>query len=96
MSPQPHDLRLIPGDENIPYFVVGGRYSDTSFTNLLAADPTEGPLDSYEDAVEVWRAASMQHVDEAFVRYLVVQAPTAEEAQTHTEESTDRPASRIA
>lgn len=96
MTPQPHDLRLVPNDENLPYFVVGGRYSDTTFANLLAADPTVGPLATYDEAVEVWRAASMQHVDEAFVRYLVVQAASPEDAQTHAEESQDRPATRIA
>jgi hypothetical protein len=29
----------------------------------------------------------MQHVDEAFVRYLVVQAASPEDAQIHAEES---------
>lgn len=96
MPPEPHDLRLISGNNQLPYFVVGGRYQDTTFTALTAADPTAGPFDSYEEAVEVWRAASMQHVDEAFVRYLVVQAPDATEAQTHAEESSDRPATRTA
>jgi hypothetical protein len=60
--------------------VIGGRYSDTTFTSLTAAEATEGPFDTYEEAVEVWHAASMQHVDEAFVRYLVVQAASAEES----------------
>ncbi|MBT5772847.1 MAG: DUF4170 domain-containing protein [Dehalococcoidia bacterium] len=96
MTPQPHDLRLVPNDENLPYFVIGGRYSDTTFTSLTTAEATEGPFDSYDEAVEVWRAASMQHVDEAFVRYLVVQAASAQDAQTHAEESQDRPATRIA
>ena len=96
MTPQPHDLRLVPNDESLPYFVVGGRYSDTTFTSLTNGDPTEGPFDSYEEAVEVWRVASMQHVDEAFVRYLVVQAATPEDAQTHAEESQDHPTTRIA
>lgn len=96
MTPQPHDLRLVPNDENLPYFVIGGRYSDTTFTSLITADPTEGPFDRYEDAVEVWRTASMQHVDEAFVRYLVVQAATSKDAQSHAEESQHRPNTRIA
>jgi len=96
MTPQPHDLRLVDGNDRLPYFVVGGRYQDTTFTSLTAPDPTAGPFDTYEQAVEVWRAASMQHVDEAFVRYLVVQAPDAQEAQTHAEESGDQPATRTA
>jgi uncharacterized protein DUF4170 len=86
MSPQPHDLQLVPGDHNLPHFVVGGRYTDTSFTTLIDADPARGPFDTYQQAVEAWRAASMQHVDEAFVRYLVIQAATPADAQTHAEE----------
>jgi hypothetical protein len=38
----------------------------------------------------------MQHVDEAFVRHLVVRATDAEDAQTHADESQDRPATRSA
>ncbi len=96
MSPQPHDLRLVPGDDTLPHFVVGGRYTNTSFTTLTSAEPTDGPFDSYHEAVEAWRAASMQHVDEAFVRFLVVQAATPEEAQTHAEESQGHPDARTA
>jgi hypothetical protein len=87
MTLRPHDLRLVPSDETLPYFVIGGRYSDTTFTNLIAADPTVGPFSTYDESVEVWRASSMQHVDEAFVRYLVVQAASPEDAQIHAEES---------
>ena len=96
MTAQPHDLELVPGEPDLSYFVVGGRYSDTTFTSLTKADPTKGPFESYDQAVDSWRAASMQHVDEAFVRYLIVQATDAEDAQTHAEESQDRPATRSA
>ena len=96
MTPQPHDLQPVPGEADLPYFVVGGRYGDTTFTNLTDADTTAGPFQSYDEAVEVWRAASMSHVDEAFVRYLIVQAADAEDAQSHAEESEDRPATRSA
>ena len=71
---------------DLPFFVVGGRYQDTSFTALLEPAPTEGPFDRYEDAVDVWRAHSMRHVDEAFVRYLIVQAGSAETAAERAEE----------
>jgi len=96
MSPQPHDLQLVPDDDTNPYFVVGGRYAHTSFTTLTNADPASGPFDTYQGAFEAWRAASMQHVDEAFVRYLVVQAATPEDAQTHAEESAEGRDTRIA
>lgn len=73
-------------ESGLPYFVVGGRYTDTSFTALLEAAPSEGPYERYDDAVDVWRANSMRHIDEAFVRYLIVQADSAEVASTLAEE----------
>lgn len=96
MSPQPHDLQVVPSDDDLPHFVVGGRYTDTSFTTLIEADPAQGPFDTYQQAVEAWRAASMQHVDEAFVRYIVIQAATPKDAQTHAEESAESRDTRIA
>jgi hypothetical protein len=69
-----------------PYFVVGGRYSDTSFTKLLEPAPAEGPYLRYDDAVDVWRANSMRHIDEAFVRYVIVQADSLEAASEQAEE----------
>jgi hypothetical protein len=86
IKPQHSDHRLTDGSD-LPYFVVGGRYADTSFTKLVEPGTPEGPFDRYEDAVDVWRANSMRHIDEAFVRYLIVHAATAEEAGEHAEES---------
>ena len=96
MPPQPHDLQIVPGDADLPYFVVGGRYLDTTFTNLTEADPAAGPFETYDEAVEVWRAASIKHIDEAFVRYIVVQAADAEDAQSHAVEPDDRSTTRSA
>jgi hypothetical protein len=63
------------------YFVVGGRYRDTSFRDLVRPDPPEGPFDRYQDALASWRAKSVRHIDEAFVRYTIVpEAPAAEAA----------------
>ena len=50
-SPQHHDVRLASGAV-LPYFVVGGRYEDTSFTTLTEAEPPEGPFEDYDDAVD--------------------------------------------
>ena len=86
ISPQHQDVRLTT-EGGSPYFVVGGRYQDTSFTRLVEAAPTEGPFERYDDAVDVWRAQSMRHIDEAFVRYLIVQAATPEAAGEHAEEA---------
>jgi hypothetical protein len=79
--------------EELPHFVVGGRYTDTSFSQLLEAAPALGPFDRHEDAVDAWRGESMRHIDEAFVRYLIVRAESAEAAATQAEESpSERPA----
>lgn len=90
------DLRPESEDETpadgLLHFVVGGRYSDTSFTALLEAAPTEGPYERYDDAVDVWRANSMRHIDEAFVRYLIVQASSPEAAAGLAEEPPEQPA----
>lgn len=85
ISPQHGDVRLASETDH-PYFVVGGRYADTTFTTLTDAAPAEGPYDRYDDAVDVWRAHSMRHIDEAFVRYLIVQADSPEAAAHHAEE----------
>ena len=84
-GPQDSDVRLVDASDD-PYFVVGGRYADTSFTDLIEAAPTEGPYARYDDAVDVWRANSMRHIDEAFVRYVIVQADSPEAASDHAEE----------
>jgi len=85
ITPQHHDLRLTE-DADLPYFVVGGRYTDTSFAALVDPDPVEGPFDDYDDAVDVWRANSMRHIDEAFVRYLIVHADSPEDASSHAQQ----------
>lgn len=90
ISPQHGDVRLA-SEADQPYFVVGGRYADTSFTALVEAAPAEGPYDRYDDAIDVWRANSMRHIDEAFVRYLIVQADSPEAA---TEQAEEPPAQR--
>jgi hypothetical protein len=61
----------------MPYYVVGGRYRDTTFREITHADAAEGPLLRYEDALATWRAKSVRHIDEAFVRYEIVRATDA-------------------
>ncbi len=63
------------------YFVVGGRYRDTTFREVVRADPPEGPFDDYDDALALWRSKSVQHIDEAFVRYQIVRAERAADAE---------------
>jgi hypothetical protein len=81
---------------DLSHFVIGGRYTDTSFSELLEAAPTQGPFERYEDAVDAWRGESMRHIDEAFVRYLIVRAETAEVAAALAEEPPSERAVRSA
>lgn len=91
-SPQAGSDAPVTADD-LPHFVIGGRYTDTSFSQLIEAAPTQGPFDGYEDAVDAWRGESMRHIDEAFVRYLIVRAESAEAAAAQAEESpSERPA----
>ena len=55
------------------YWVVGGEYTDTSFTRI-AGDGQEqriGPFATYEEARKQWAARSMASVDNALVRYRI-------------------------
>lgn len=61
----------------MPYFVTGGAYRDTTFTDLVEADPVDGPFEHYADAYLAWRGRSMAHVDDAFWRFEIVDAETA-------------------
>ena len=65
----------------MPYFVVGGEYGDTSFEEFVNPDAIEGPFQRYDDAYAAWRRRSIAHIDEAFVRYRIVRAKRAAEAE---------------
>lgn len=59
------------------YYVVGGEYSDTTFRDLVKPAPVAGPFDDYLDAYEAWRARSLETVDQAYVRFQIVQTVDA-------------------
>ncbi len=65
----------------MPYFVVGGEYRDTTFEQFVTPDAIEGPFESYDDAYSAWRRRSIAHIDQAFVRYRIVRAKRADEAE---------------
>jgi hypothetical protein len=56
------------------YWVVGGEYVDSSFAALLPERRPEryGPFRSYDDARKEWQARTMATIDNALVRYQVV------------------------
>lgn len=55
------------------YWVIGGVYASTEFNALV--EGTEelklGPFDDYAEAKAVWRAKSMENVDDAFARFRI-------------------------
>ncbi|MGE5147984.1 MAG: DUF4170 domain-containing protein [Candidatus Eiseniibacteriota bacterium] len=55
------------------YWVVGGEYTDTSFTKVAGNGEEErvGPFTSYAEARRQWAARSMAQVDNALVRYRI-------------------------
>jgi hypothetical protein len=57
------------------YWVVGGEYADSSFAALLPGCRPEryGPYRSYEDARREWQARTMATIDNALVRYRIVE-----------------------
>lgn len=59
--------------EPTEYWVVGGEYTDTNFKELKGGGKEEhiGPFTSREDARSAWKAKSMEHIDNAYVRYRI-------------------------
>ena len=55
------------------YWVVGGEYTDTSFTQIAGGKPEErhGPYTSADNARTAWAALSMATVDDAHARYRI-------------------------
>lgn len=54
------------------YYVVGGEYADTSFTQIAPGTTEDrfGPFEEHE-AHECWRAITGKTVDNAMVRYFI-------------------------
>lgn len=56
------------------YWVVGGEFTDTSFRKLApgAAEERLGPYASYRAAHEAWQARARATIDDACVRFRIV------------------------
>jgi hypothetical protein len=61
------------------YWVVGGEYRDTDFKELTAGVELEeyGPFHTYEAARKEWQARNMARIDNAMVRYRIVETESA-------------------
>ncbi|MDJ0948079.1 MAG: DUF4170 domain-containing protein [Alphaproteobacteria bacterium] len=55
------------------YWVIGGEYTDTSFTSIVGGDVEQryGPFESYDKAKAIWAGLSMAQVDNAHVRFRI-------------------------
>jgi hypothetical protein len=61
------------------YWVVGGEYTDTSFRKLAPGAHEErlGPFKSYREAYQAWQGRARATIDDATVRYRVVEEKAA-------------------
>lgn len=61
------------------FWVVGGEYTDTDFKTLAKdALPEEyGPFHTYEAARKEWQARNMAKIDNAMVRYRIVESESS-------------------
>ncbi|RED48622.1 DUF4170 domain-containing protein [Aestuariispira insulae] len=58
-------------ETNEQYYVVGGLFKDTTFTDIAEGEKLLklGPFDNYDEALAVWRAKAMETVDEAYAKF---------------------------
>jgi hypothetical protein len=59
------------------YWVVGGEYTDTDFSHVVAGTAEErlGPYDDYQSAHAAWQARAWATVDNATKRYRILEVP---------------------
>jgi hypothetical protein len=59
------------------YWVIGGEYADTTFERLAAGAREErlGPFACYDDALQAWQARARATVDDALIRFRIVEDP---------------------
>ena len=57
------------------YWVIGGEYRDGSFADLTPGSQMErfGPFATYSDAKKVWAARAWATVDNALMRFRIVE-----------------------
>jgi len=57
------------------YWVVGGEYADTKFERIAkgAREERLGPFKSYGEAYATWQARARATIDDALIRYRIVE-----------------------
>ena len=55
---------------NFPtWYVIGGEYTDTTFSSFKDKEERYGPFVEYQEAIEQWRSKSWSNVDSCHTRY---------------------------
>lgn len=62
------------------FWVIGGEYTDTSFTLIVGGDAEEkvGPFPTYEAAKAEWSKKAWENVDDAHTRYRIYEEEAVE------------------
>jgi len=55
------------------YWVVGGEYEDAKFERLRGLEERFGPFPDFAAARREWQSRTMATIDNALVRYLIVE-----------------------
>ena len=57
------------------YWVIGGEYTDLTFTKLApgAREERHGPFAAYKEAYEVWQSRARATIDDAMVRFRIIE-----------------------
>jgi len=58
---------------SMAYWVMGGEYEDARFERLRAAEERYGPFADFAAARREWQGRTMATIDNALVRYLIVE-----------------------
>jgi hypothetical protein len=59
------------------FWVTGGEYENARFEDLRGPEERYGPFKDYATARREWQARTMATVDNALVRYLIVEERVA-------------------
>jgi Domain of unknown function (DUF4170) len=55
------------------FYVIGGEYEDTRFARLVGESERYGPFRTHAEAEREWRGRTMARIDQALVRYVIVE-----------------------
>jgi len=55
------------------FFVIGGEYTNTSFTKLSGKLESFGPFSTFDEAYKKWRAVSFLKIDNCHTRYEIIE-----------------------